>query len=150
MKNHVSKKHDPLKTRTTIDLKNKMEVILQETDPLALEVKRKKIRRGRKPDKSTLYKCEVKTKIDESDVLHVCKICQFGGFDKSKMVEHYRIHNYCYNCSMVFEDKPTTADHFKNKHYYLKCERNQCYFVGLNNASMKTHLNEKHPNSNVS
>ena len=48
---------------------------------------------------------------------------------------------------MVFEDRPTTADHFKIKHYYLKCERNQCYFVGLNNASMKNHVTEKHSNS---
>ena len=50
---------------------------------------------------------------------------------------------------MKFEDQQTIAEHFKIKHYYLKCDKNQCYFVGLNDAVMKNHIDEKHGNSKV-
>ena len=64
------------------------------------------------------------------------------------MVEHYRSHNYCYNCDINFADQEAIANHFKIRHYYLKCEQPQCYFVGLNNTSMKNHVTEKHSTNN--
>ena len=85
-------------------------------------------------------------KFQEDEVVHICKICKiFECSVKSKIVEHCRSHhNFCYNCNMKFEDQPTIAEHFRIKHYYLKCDKNQCYFVGLNDTIMKIHNNKEH------
>ena len=89
-------------------------------------------------------------KFREDEAVHICQICQiFECSEKSEIVEHCRGHNFCYNCNMKFEDQPTIAEHFKIKHYYLRCDKNQCYFVGLNDAAMKNHINEKHGNGKV-
>ena len=89
-------------------------------------------------------------KFQEDEVVFICKICQiFKCSVKSKIVEHCRSHNFCYNCNMKFEDQPAIAEHFKIKHYYLKCDKYQCYFVGLNDAVMKNHIDEKHGNGKV-
>ena len=94
------------------------------------------------------HKCASKDnpKFQEDEVTHICKICQiFECSVKSKIVEHCRSHhNFCYNCNMKFEDQPAIAEHFRIKHYYLKCDKNQCYFVGLNDIIMKIHNNKEH------
>ena len=70
-----------------------------------------------------------------------CTICNRFRLKKD-LVEHYRSHNFCYNCNLQFDNEEKMACHFKNVHFYLQCDK--CFFVGLSTTVITTHVLEKH------